>query len=64
MENKSGFYKNDNGNLLFGVNSVISKDYNLQRDKHEEYNYPVDGWYWFETEEEARDFLNLPVVDE
>ena len=46
MENKSGFYKNDNGNLLFGVNSVISKDYNLQRDKHEEYDYPVDGWYW------------------
>lgn len=64
MENTSGFYKIDNGQLFFGANFVESKDYNLQRDKHEEYNYPVNGWYWFESEADAREFFKLPEVEE
>lgn len=23
------------------------------------YQYPVNGWYWFDTEEEANTFFNL-----
>ena len=48
-----GFYKNDNGELLFAPNFVENKDYQLYKEHHSEYNYPIDGWYWFDSEEEA-----------
>lgn len=54
------FYKNENGSLLCGPNFVENQNYSLQRSNHEEYTYPVDGWYWFETDEEARAFFGLP----
>jgi hypothetical protein len=58
-EDTSGFYKVD-GSLLFGTHYVLSANYELHREQHETYTYPVDGWYWFDTEGEARAFFNLP----
>ena len=49
----SGFYKNDNGNLLFGPNFVLNANYELRRETHEQHNYPIDGWFWFDSEKEA-----------
>lgn len=49
-----GFYKTDSENLFFGPNYVLNKDYELLRETHEQHTYPVDGWSWFENEEEAR----------
>lgn len=60
MEDTSGFYKNDNGDLLFGPNRVLNANYHFYRENHSEYTYPTDGWYWFDSEEEARTFFNLP----
>lgn len=61
MDDTSGFYKLDpGGTLLYGPNFVINADYALYRDQHETYTYPVDGWYWFDTEAEAREFFGLP----
>lgn len=57
------FAKNDNGNLLTAVSAVKSADYSLEAEKHEEYTYPVDGWYWFDTETAAREFFDLPEND-
>lgn len=54
------FYKNENGSLLCGPNFVENANYSLHRERHEEYTYPVDGWYWFENDEEARAFFGLP----
>lgn len=54
----SGFYKLD-GDLLFAYYSVYSADYELLRENHDTYSYPVDGWYWFDSEEEAKVFFNL-----
>ena len=54
----SGFYKQD-GDLLFGPHGVSHADYELHRDRRTEYNYPVDGWYWFNSEAEARAFFEL-----
>lgn len=55
----SGFYKNDNGTLLFGPNRVLNKNFTLYRENKDEYTYPVSGCYWFDSEEEAKAFFNL-----
>lgn len=64
MEDTSGFYKNDEGMLLYGKNYVLSGSYNLYRDKKDEYSYPTSGWSWFDSEEEARIFFNIPKPEE
>lgn len=61
MDDTSGFYKADGGALLFGPNFVESRDYKLERARHGEYAYPVHGWYWFESEAEAREHFGLPA---
>ena len=59
MDDTSGFYKFD-GVLLYGYDIIINKDYQLQRIDHNNYTYPVDGWYWFDTEQETRLYFGLP----
>ena len=59
MSDTSGFYKLDGG-LLFGPHYVLNANYELYREQHSTYEYPVDGWYWFDSEAEARVFFNLP----
>lgn len=49
----SGFYKFD-GELLYGPNYVLNKNYQLTRQTKDEFVYPIDGWYWFNSEEQAR----------
>lgn len=54
-----GFYKNDNGMLLSGPNYVLNENYELYKESKDTYQYPVDGWYWFDNEEEAYSFFGL-----
>lgn len=61
MQDTSGFYKNDNGELLFAPNFVEGPTFALYRNNKDEYEYPTMGWRWFDSEQEARTFLNLPV---
>jgi hypothetical protein len=56
----SGFYKLD-GSLLYGPNYVLNANYELRRETRDDHSYPIDGWYWFDTEEEARLFFDLPL---
>ena len=56
----SGFYKLDEG-LLYGPNFVINANYELKRETHDQHIYPIDGWYWFDSEEEASIFFNWPL---
>lgn len=49
----SGFYKKDGDNVLFGPNFVLNATYELRRETKDTNNYPVDGWYWFDSIEEA-----------
>lgn len=53
----SGFYKNDNGTLLFGPNFVLNANYELRRETQDQHNFPIDGWFWFNSEEEAKQIL-------
>jgi hypothetical protein len=53
------FYKLlEDGFLSFGP-YVHSAEYMLLEGEHLNYTYPVDGWYWFDTEEEANTFFNI-----
>lgn len=56
----SGFYKLDS-DLLFGPNFVLNASYELRRETKDQCAYPEDGWYWFDSEEDARLFFNLPL---
>ena len=53
----SGFYKNEDGALLFGPNYVLHANYELRRETHDQHTYPVDGWHWFDSEEQAKQAL-------
>lgn len=59
----SGFYKvdPDGTTLLFGRFYVLNAEYELHRHLHGTYTYPVAGWSWYESEEEARLALNCPL---
>jgi hypothetical protein len=54
MEDTSGFYKEENGELIYGPNFVLNKNYELRKETHDQHTYPVDGWYWFDSEAEAK----------
>jgi hypothetical protein len=55
----SGFYKLENNDLLHAPNFVCAPGFELWREQRETYSYPVDGWSWFDSEEEARTFFGL-----
>jgi hypothetical protein len=59
----SGFYRIDqNGDFQYAPNYVRAPDYDLFKEQKDTYTYPSPGgWYWFDTEEEARTFFNLPL---
>lgn len=52
------------GELLVGENFVLNAEYELYADRHDTYDLPIDGWYWFDTEKEARGFFGLPVAED
>lgn len=65
----SGFYSLDdtmideNGNQLkilnHAPNFVVSSLYELRRESKDDYQYPVYGWFWFDSEEEAKAFFDI-----
>lgn len=58
---EKGFYKLENGSLLFGT-IVTSQEYLLIAEEKDDYEFPIDGWHYFETELEAKDYFG--IVDE
>lgn len=62
-----GLYKNDNGQLLYAANVVYYPDgTQLIVADYEGNNSEIqDGWYWFETRQEALDYFGItePIVD-
>jgi len=56
-----GFYKNNNGNLLYAEKAVYNKNYTLLIEEKDTYTYPEDGWYYFDTKEEAYEAFGLEI---
>lgn len=54
------FYFKHGKELLEAPERVQGIDYELLAGQHESYVYPVDGWHWFNTEEQARAFFLKP----
>jgi len=63
MNNTSGFYKYENEILIYGPSQVTGPHYDLLRENCVDYTYPIDGWYWFDSEKEARTFFGLSIVE-
>ena len=59
MEDTSGFYKEENGELLYAPNFVLNKNFELRKETHDQHTYPVGGCYWFDSEAEAKSFFNI-----
>lgn len=54
------FYKLENTELLEAPNFVILPDgLELFADRKDEYTYPVNDWYWFDSLEQAKTFFNI-----
>ena len=57
-----GFYKYSD-TLWYGPNFVESPTYVLYKEQKDIYSFPVDGWYWFNSLEEATTFFGLNIED-
>ena len=57
--NNAGWYKIEDDTLLYGSNIIESSKYLLISEEKDKYNLPIDGWYWFDNEQEARIFFKL-----
>lgn len=60
---KDGFYKHVANTLAYGATFIHSPNYELRVEQKDTYTFPVDGWYWFDTLEEACSFFNLDIAD-
>lgn len=58
------FAKNDNGSLLIVENFVYSPIVTLKAEDKDNFTYPQDGWYWFDTIEEANEFFGIKEENE
>jgi hypothetical protein len=56
------FFKQEIDSLYCG-NIVTTPDFELTLDTRSNFQYPKDGWYWFDTIEEARIFFNTQGVN-
>lgn len=45
--------------LRYAEHFVASPEYYISRTEKDTYQFPIHGWYWFESEEEAKAFFNL-----
>ena len=52
-----GFFKKDIDSILVGENVVFSPSVTLKAEDKDLYTYPQDGWYWFDTFDEALQFF-------
>jgi len=63
MANTNGFYRVQDNELQYAPNRVHAPDYNLKKKDRDTYTYPTPGgWVWFDTEDDARTYFNLPAA--
>ena len=60
-QDTSGFYMFD-AELFYASGFVVSSLFELIKADKDKYQYPVYGWYWFDSNTEAREFFGLPIL--
>ena len=56
--------QNSSGGFFVAPKFVQGDNYELSEAGHAANSYPVDGWYWFTTAQEAYDFFGIPSYNE
>lgn len=56
-----GFYKKENEQILEGENSIFTPNISITKEIKDDFTYPIEGWYWFDTKEEASVFFNIEI---
>ena len=62
MEEEKGFYKLEVGaeeSVMIHGTSLINNNYTLEISQKDTYTYPVDGWTYFDSFDEAAVGFNL-----
>lgn len=54
--------KTEDNKLESAEQEVCAPDYTLRADERDSYEFPVQGWWWFDSEDEAA--LALGVLEE
>ena len=65
----SGFYRlEDNegsdATVLYAREMVYNAEYQLHRANKDDYEYPVYGWFWFDTKELAYEYFDIELPEE
>lgn len=61
---EDGFYAWEDNTLKYATNFVQFPDgTTLQRSEKDTYSYPIKGYYWFNTRQEALNFFQKPDPD-
>jgi len=55
------FYKLADGQVLIAPNFVAAPGYTLEASEKDTYDYPVDGWRWFDSDGEAAAHFGIAV---
>ena len=50
IESTEGFYKQEGDSWIYAPNFVYSPSYELKKELKDTYNYPVDGWNWYDKQ--------------
>ena len=61
---EEGFYAWEDNTLKFAANFIQFPDgTTIQRSERDTYSYPIKGYYWFNTRNEALEFFGKPDPD-
>jgi hypothetical protein len=64
MSDTSGFYAlSDTGRLTYAPNYLTGSGWQLVREDKDTYTYPVNGWVWADSEQEAKEYFGLAVLE-
>lgn len=58
MKNTNGFYKYDL-ELFYAPTFVYAPNFILDVNEKDNYSYPTEGWYYFESREDALVFFEI-----
>jgi len=59
MTTNPGFYKFENDLLRYAATGVYTPNYTILAQDHATISYPVDGWFWFDSQADAEAFFEI-----
>jgi hypothetical protein len=56
-----GFYKYQDEQLFCAAHIVEGQGILLMCEQKDQYEYSIDGWHWFDSEEEAVEYFGISI---